>query len=181
MIQAIKVSLILLFLIYSLPILAADASITDAIVTVKAPVMHLASTSPEVVEVASGQKWWQAILVTIIEAVAAIVVPILSVLFMFLINKWKLKIELEVVEWILKKSIGFAEQKSRNALKAGRPLEGPEIAQVAIVHGTKLLKNYKLAEKFGEWLADGIEAQLGQSKLENVEAPKEKPKKSTKK
>ena len=71
MIKLIKISLILLFLIYSLPILAADASMTDAIVTVKAPVMHLASTSPEVVEVASGQKWWQAILVTIIEAVAA--------------------------------------------------------------------------------------------------------------
>lgn len=113
------------------------------------------------------QKWWQGLVVTVIEGVVAIALPILSILLMSLIRKWNLKIEQDKVDWVLKKALGFAEQKAKVALKDGKPMEGPEIAKAAVEHGTALLEKYGLAKKFGEWLADGIEAKLGESVLDD--------------
>lgn len=126
------------------------------------------------------QKWWQGLAVTAIEGVVAIALPILSVLLMSLIRKWNLKIEQDKVDWALTKAVGFAEQKAKVALKDGKPMEGPELAKIAVDYGTKLLEKYKLASKFGGWLADGIEAKLGEKVVEaggakkvvNGDAPK---------
>jgi hypothetical protein len=113
------------------------------------------------------QKWWQGLLVTIIEAFVAIVAPILSILLMVLIRKWNLKIEQQKVDWVLDKSLGFGEQKLKKLLKDDNPPEDPDsIKQAALEHGTKLLEKYGLARKLGGWMADGIEARLGQKVVE---------------
>lgn len=112
------------------------------------------------------QAWWKGILVTVLEFVFAVVAPILSILIMVLIRKWNLKIEQEKVDWVLDKALGFGEQKLKIALKEGKEVEGPEIAKAALEHGNKLLDKYGLGKKFGEWLADGIEARLGQKVVE---------------
>lgn len=143
---------------------AAPAASQPAPAPTAAPV----ATAPEKAAEAPAQdtqKWWQGLLVTAIEAVAAIVTPILSILLIVLLKKWNLKIEQDRVDWALSKAIGFAEQKAKVALKDGKPMEGPEIAKIAVEHGTKLLEQHKLASKFGDWLADGIEAKLGENVL----------------
>lgn len=112
------------------------------------------------------QKWWQGLLVIIIQAVAAIVTPVLGVLLMILVRKWQLKIEQDKVEWIVSKAVGFGEQKAKQALNAGKPMEGPEIAKVAVEQGGKLLQQYKLPKKLGDYLADLVEAKLGEKLLD---------------
>lgn len=112
------------------------------------------------------QKWWQGLLVTVIEAAVAIVTPILSILLMVLIRKWNLKIEQEKVDWVLDKGIGHGEQLAKKALKDGKPIDEPGIKSAAVEKSRELLKKYGLAKKFGDWIADGIEARLGQKVVE---------------
>jgi len=118
------------------------------------------------------QKWWQGALVVVLEGVAAIVFPILSVLGMALIRKWNLKIEQDKLDWVLTKSLGFAEQKAKVALKDGKPMDGPSLAKAAVEHGGKLLDQYKLPKKLGDLLADLIEAKLGEKVVEGGGAKK---------
>jgi len=112
------------------------------------------------------QKWWQGVLVTLLEGLVAILLPILSILGMALVRKFGLKIEQEKLDWILDKAVGYGEQKLKTLLKAGKPVDGPEIAKAALEHGNTLLKKYGLFSKFGDWLAEGIEAKLGQKVVE---------------
>lgn len=108
------------------------------------------------------QKWWQGLLVTVIESFVAVVMPILSILLMILIRKWNLKIEQDKVDWCLDKALGAGEQKLKQMLKDGKPIDAPGVKSAAVEHGTALLEKYGLAKKFGDWLADGIEARLGE-------------------
>lgn len=112
------------------------------------------------------QKWWQNLLVIIISGVFAIVTPVISALVMAAIRKWHLKVEQEQVDWILGKAVGFGEQKLKTLLKDGKPVDGSEIAKAALEEGNKLLQKYGLAKKFGDWLAAGIEAKLGEKVIE---------------
>jgi hypothetical protein len=112
------------------------------------------------------QAWWQGLLVTVIEGVVAIALPILSILGMALARKWKLKIEQDKLDWVLSKAIGFGEQKAKTALKDGKPMAGPEIAKIAVEQGSKLLEQYQLPKKLGDYLADLIEAKLGERVVE---------------
>lgn len=113
---------------------------------------------------ATGQKWWQNLLMLIISAVLTIATPILSVLAMALIKKWNLKIEQSKVDWVLEKAIGAGEQYAKNRLKAGQPVEGSEIKKVALEHANTLAAKY--APKLGSYLSDLIEAKLGQKLVE---------------
>jgi len=142
------------------PETATTASKADA----PTPAPTTGATAPAASQEVSGdtQKWWQGLLVTVIEGVAAIAFPILSLLLMALAHKWKLKIEQEKIDWVLSKAIGFGEQKAKVALKDGKPMSGPEIAKIAVEHGSKLLDQYKLPKKLGDYLADLIEAKLGE-------------------
>lgn len=117
-------------------------------------------------ETQDTQKWWQGILVTVIEAVLAIVTPILSILIMLLVKKWKLKIEQDKVDWVLSKGLGAGEQYIKGKLKAGLPVEGPEVAKIALDLTNKLAVQYQLPSKLGNYFADLIEAKLGEAVIE---------------
>lgn len=190
MFNFLSVLIILLTLAFALPVIAApDAKVvvTSTVDPVTQPVEPATKVSgapgasiglvPGAVEgkddkkvpaaPEESQKWWQGLLVTVIEASVAILLPILSILLMGLIRKWNLKIDQDKVDWVLNKAIGYAEQKAKVALNEGEPMEGPEIARIAIDQAEFLLKKYKAAAKLGDWIAKGIEAKLGEKLLEN--------------
>lgn len=151
---------------------AVVAVVTPPTATVPTPIApEETSEAVTLPSTSSGQAWWQAILVTVIEATAAIMVPILSILIGFLLKKWNLKLEQEKVDWILNKAIGAGEQYAYLKLKKGEPVEGPEIFKVAHAQGTKLLEQYGLAAKLGSFLGDLIEAKLGQDNRAARPAP----------
>jgi len=134
--------------------------------TTQPTVAKVATVTPSVVvtaaqPAATGQKWWQGLLLIIIEGLIAIIVPILSVLLMGLVRKWNLKIEQDKINWVLDKAVGYGEQYAKNKLKAGQSVTGPEIAKIALEHGTKLATTY--APKLGAYLAELIEAKLGEN------------------
>lgn len=130
--------------------------------------------SPKTI-VSEKQSWWEHLLSVLVEGIATIIVSVLSVLLMSLINKFRLKIEQQKVDWILEKSIGYGEQKLKIILKEGKGVKDPEsIKQQAIIHGENLLKKYGLFKKFGDWLAEGVEAKLGQKVLDNGGASSKK-------
>jgi hypothetical protein len=130
--------------------------------TPTAEAVKVEETKPAVTETQDTQKWWQGVLVTVIEAAIAIVTPVLSVLIMLLIRKWKLKIEQDKVDWILSKAVGAGEQYVKGKLKDGKPVDGPEAARIALELGNKLLEQYKLPSKLGTYLSELIEAKLGE-------------------
>lgn len=125
------------------------------------------------------QKWWQGVLVTVIEAVLAFALPILATLLGLLLRKMKLNVEREKLEWVLGKATGYGEQALRKKLKDGKEPDYDGVKAQAKDIGYKLLVQQGLAKKWGEMLSDMIEAKLGQSKLEGVEAPKPEPKPAT--
>ena len=113
--------------------------------------------------VGQTQTWWQNLLVTVITAVLTIAVPIISVLLMALVRKYNLKVEQSKIDWVLEKVTGYGEQWVKNKLKDGSPVTGPEILKVSLEYGSKLLQKYNLADRFGDFLAEMIEAKLGQN------------------
>ena len=114
-------------------------------------------------------------IVIVIEATVAIFGPILSLLLMLLMRKFKINVEHETVDKILSKVIGFGEQKAKQALKDGKPLSGPEVAQLALQQAEYLAVKSKLPKWATEKLSELIESKLGESKLNtgSVTAPKE--------
>jgi len=145
----------------------ATTMAVDSSVAVSKTVTSKSTPSTETVkDIQTTQSWLQGMFVIIIEAVVAIVTPIISILLMFLIRKWNLKIEQDKVDWALDKGIGYAEQLVKKALKDGEPMAESGIKEAAVEKSREVLQQYGLADKFGSWLADGIEARLGQRVVE---------------
>ena len=128
----------------------------------------------EAATTAETQAWWQGILVLVIQFVAAVATPVLSMLLIMGLRKWNIKLEQDKVEWALGKAVGYGEQAAKKALKDGKPLEGPAVMKIAVEQGDKLLKQYKVDKKVIAYLEDLIEAKLGEKELEKKpQAPKE--------
>jgi len=139
------------------------ASIFVALVLTAFGYAAFAQVQPPVVDT---QQWWQNLLVQIISFVAAVATPVLSVLAISLLRKWGVKLEREKVEWIASKAIGYGEQKAKNALKDGKPLEGPEIMKMALHQAAQLAEGYKADKKLAAYLENLIEAKLGEKVIE---------------
>ena len=116
------------------------------------------------------QKWWQAILVTVIQAVAAVGQPILVVLLGALMRKMKLNVEKEKLEWVVAKTVGYGEQLGKKALKGGKPMAGPDILKSALDKGEEWMKQQGLYKKWGSKLGDLVEAKLGEVEVAKAEA-----------
>lgn len=108
------------------------------------------------------QAWWKAITVFLIEVSTALALPILIVLALLANQKWKLGLETATIEWAVSKAVGYGEQKAKVALKAGKPMDGPDILKAALEHGTELLVTKGLVSKWGDKLANLVEAKLGE-------------------
>lgn len=108
----------------------------------------------------------QAILWIVIQGILAVVIPLLSAFIISFFRQRGVRLEQEKVDWILDKVIGYVEQKIKQALKVGQPLDGSVVNRIALEYGTSLLKKYGLFEKFGDWLQEGIESRLGQKLIE---------------
>lgn len=113
------------------------------------------------------QAWWQTLISHLLQIVTTIFVPVLSVLAVVLAKRWGVSIELDTVDKILDKAVGFAEQKALNALKEGKPKSSSaEKLDWALTMARDMAKRYKLSVKATSKLQDLIEAKLGQKKLE---------------
>jgi hypothetical protein len=148
-----------------------DTSTPVKVVPKEIVVVKEVPATKEATKDGSKQSWWQGTLVFLIEQLTKIIIPILGVLLMLLVRKWQLKVEQDQVDWIVTKAVGFGEQKAKVALKAGTPLDAPETLKFALEHGSALLNQYKLPAKLGEYLADLIEAKLGEKIVEPVKVP----------
>ena len=114
------------------------------------------------------QAWWMNLILMIISFIASIAVPVISYLIIVLLRRWNVKIEQDKIDWILQKTVGYAEQKAKVALKDGKPMSGPEVLKVALDQGNKFLTKYALDKKFSSWLTDLIEAKLGEKTRETT-------------
>jgi hypothetical protein len=117
-------------------------------------------------DAAAGQAWWQAVLSIVLDVAIAIAVPVLCVLGYIISKKWGVDLERKDIDWVVKSSVGFGEQQAKKALKDGQPLEGNAVLAEALKHGEDLLNKTGLASKWGDKLADLIEAKLGESEVE---------------
>ncbi len=151
---------------------AASAPAETAPAT-KAPETPAEGVSEGAAKEGETQAWWKAITVFLIEVSTALALPLLIVLAMVANKKWKLGLERDTIEWVVSKAVGFGEQKAKVALKDGKPMEGPKILEAALGHGTSLLVTKGLAAKWGDKLADLIEAKLGEQEAASA-APKPK-------
>ena len=109
-------------------------------------------------------EWWQALVKFLVsDAVLPVIGGILVALLVALARKWKIKVEKETLEGVLQQAIDFADQKIKAKLKDGeKPInENAKKLQLATDFGRKLLKEYGLLKKFGDWIGDLIESKLG--------------------
>jgi hypothetical protein len=113
-------------------------------------------------EAIETQAWWQGMLLLVIQFFGAVLVPVLVALGMVFVKKYNFQIEQEKLEYAAEKAIGYGEQQMKKLLKDGKEVSGPEILKIAVEHGNKILEQYNLANKFGSWLGEIIEARLGQ-------------------
>lgn len=116
------------------------------------------------------QAWWQYLVMTIIQIVGAIAVPVLSTLLIVLLRRWNIKVEYEKAAWVAGKAKDFAEQKARVALKDGKTLDAPEVAKIALEQA-RLLGQGKLAPWATRMLQDLIEAKVGQDNTPAANVP----------
>lgn len=111
------------------------------------------------------QEWWQVLVKFIVsDAILPMVGTVLAALLVSLARRWQLKIEKETLESILMQAINFADQKLKKALKDGSEPkdENAKKLKLATEFGKKLLKEYGLLKKFGDWIGDLIESKLGE-------------------
>jgi hypothetical protein len=137
-----------------------------------APKAEPAKTEAPKADDGEKQKFWQGLLLTILQAVFAAASPILVVLLGWVAHKFKLKIEMDKLQWVVDQAVGLGEQKLRVALKDGKEPDYEGVKAQAVGLGKDLLLKKGLAKKWGGMLGDLVEAKLGLSKLEGSEAPK---------
>lgn len=82
-----------------------------------APVFVLAQTTAQ-----ATQSWWEVALSELIGAAAYIASAVLITLIGVLVRKWKINVEKNVVEGVVKATIGTLEQKGKELVDEGKPL-----------------------------------------------------------
>ena len=123
-------------------------------------------------------EWWQALVKFLVsDAVLPVLGGILVALLVALAKKWKIKVEKETLESVLQQSIDFADQKIKAKLKDGeKPKDkNAEKLKLATDFGRKLLKEYGLLKKFGDWIGDLIESKLGAENKAKAELERKHP------
>jgi hypothetical protein len=149
---------------------ATAAPVVQPTPETKAPEKATEAPAAAPKKTAETQAWWQAVLVFVIDLSKALIVPILIVLGIAANKKWKLGLEIETLEWIANKSVGYGEQLAKKALKDGEPMAGPKILDTSLSYGRDLLITKGLAGTWGNKLAGLIEAKLGEQELAKKEA-----------
>ena len=118
--------------------------------------------------VPASQSWWQNLIWNLITIFAPIVAGVFTVLVFRIANRYGIHLEKSQVESIVNKSIGYAEEKARQALNEGKEkTSGAKKAQIAADMAKLLASQYKLNDKAIEGLDKLIVAKLGESRSEN--------------
>lgn len=119
--------------------------------------------TPALVFAAEQQQVWQVVLQHLLEIIVAIAVPVLVSLIHTLLKKYGVKVQMETLDSVLSKAIGFAEQKAKKALKAGEDQTGnAQKLDWALSKGMELAEANKLDKWVVDKLEDLIEAKLGE-------------------
>lgn len=124
------------------------------------------------------QEWWQALVKFLVsDAVLPAVGAVLVALLVALARKWKIKVEKDTLESVLKQAVDFADQKIKKKLLDGeKPKDkNAEKLKLATDFGRKLLKEYGLLKKFGDWIGDLIESKLGDENKARTELERKHP------
>lgn len=153
------------------PAAAPKAAPTPAPAAAPEKAAKSAPAAPAKTEV--KQKWWQGILVTVIEAVLAIATPVLVILITGLLRKMKLNVEKEKVAWAVEQGRGFGEQQIKLALKDGKTPDYEGVKKKSVELSHSILIEGGLAAKWGHMLGDLLEAKLGMDEIDKKKAPKE--------
>jgi hypothetical protein len=112
------------------------------------------------------QSWWQVLISNLLPVIFSIIAPVLSYLIWKLLAKWKLNVDLNLIDSVVDKAANYAEQKAMVALKAGTaPTPGAEKMKIAIEMAMEMVKKYKLPEMAVTELEKLIEAKLGSDKV----------------
>lgn len=110
--------------------------------------------------------WWKVLLRYGLELVFTILGLLASVFVTVLLKKYGFESYTAKVDDILDRAVGYAEQKSLQALKLnGKPLDGTEKLALALDLAKSLATEYKIPEKGKEWWEAKVEGWLGVQKL----------------
>jgi len=177
-----------LVLVVQLPVLAQDTKKEAPKVAVKVPAKAVVAASqpsavvpaaqPVVVAPAAPQPaavpldptlaapWWKVLLRYGLELIFTILGLLASVFVTVLMKKYGFEDYTARINELLTKSIGFAEQKSSQALKLnGQPLGSAEKLALALELIAEKAKEYKLPDKGKEWWTKKVEGWLGSQKV----------------
>ena len=110
--------------------------------------------------------WWRVLLRYGLELVFTVLGLLVTAFVAVLMKKYGFESYTSKVDDILDRAIGYAEQKSVQALKLnGKPLDGAEKLALALDLAKSLAAEYKLEEKGKEWWEKKVEGWLGVQKL----------------
>jgi hypothetical protein len=178
-----------LVLVVQLPVLAQDTKKEAPKVAVKVPAKAVVAASQPVAVTPAMQPvaattvasqpaaavpldptlaapWWKVLLRYGLELIFTILGLLASVFVTVLMKKYGFEDYTARINELLTKSIGFAEQKSSQALKLnGQPLGSAEKLALALELIAEKAKEYKLPDKGKEWWTKKVEGWLGSQKV----------------
>lgn len=144
---------------------AAVAAPVKAAVAVPAP---LPASQPAVVAPgAPGEaSMTQVILKYVLDLFLLVVLALVSVLVKVLAKKYGFEAQAAMINDVLTKATGYAEQMASKKLKLdGKPTESAEKMKLALDFATKMAAEYKLGQKGAAWWEDKLEGWLGTKKV----------------
>jgi len=112
--------------------------------------------------------WWKVLLRYGLELAFTILGLLASVFVTVLLKKYGFESYTAKVDDVLGRAVGYAEQKSTQALKLnGKPLGGAEKLALALDVAKTLAAEYKIEDKGKEWWEKKVEGWLGVQKVSN--------------
>lgn len=145
------------------PVAASQPVVTSAATPQPAVAAPQVSLDPTV-----AAPWWKVLIRYGLELVFTILGLLASVFVTILMKKYGFEDYSAKVNDALIRGIGFAEQKSLQALKLnGKPLDSAEKLALALDIIAEKAKEYKLPDKGKEWWAKKVEGWLGVQKVTN--------------
>lgn len=186
--RIMSIAVLSLSLLIQLPVLAQDTKKESPKIEAKAPAKVATAASQPAVAITAVQPvvpaaaapqpkavpldptlatpWWKVLLRYGLELIFTILGLLASVFVTVLMRKYGFEDYTARVDELLTKSIGFAEQKSSQALKLnGQPLGSAEKLALALELIAEKAKEYKLPEKGKEWWTKKVEGWLGSQKV----------------
>ena len=111
--------------------------------------------------------WWKVVIQHVLELIFGILGILATVFVSVLLKKYGFETYTAKINDLLERGVGFAEQKSAQALKLnGTPLGSAEKLALALDYVSGEAKKLGLADKGKEWWENKVEGWLGAKKID---------------